>query len=139
MCSYYTVFMTALEKYIKELEADVVLDELNLKEAALMLPGKKAKWVSRLIIEKNNLNGMYKKRDEALKVAVAEIREESNVRLTTPTLEKAAERHPLVSSIDEEIILQKHIVDFLERVDKTMHSISFDVKNLVDLIKLETT
>jgi len=131
--------MTALEKYIKELEADVVLDELNLKEAALMLPGKKAKWVSRLIIEKNNLNGMYKKRDEALKVAVAEIREESNVRLTTPTLEKAAERHPLVSSIDEEIILQKHIVDFLERVDKTMHSISFDVKNLVDLIKLETT
>ena len=136
---YYTVFMTILEKYIKELEADVVLDELNLKEAALMLPAKKAKWVSRLIIEKNNLNNMYKKREEAVKTAVAEIREESNVRLTTPTLEKAAERHPLVFSIDEEINLQRYIVDFLERVDKTMHSISFDVKNLVDLIKLETT
>jgi len=131
--------MTVLEKYIKELEMDVVLDELNLKEAALMLPAKKAKWVSRLIIEKNNLNGMYKKRDEAVKTAVNEIREESNVRLTTPTLERAADRHPLVISIDEEINLQKHVVDFLERVDKTMHSISFDVKNLVDLIKLETT
>ena len=131
--------MTVLEKYIKELEMDVVLDELNLKEAALMLPAKKAKWVSRLIIEKNNLNGMYKKRDEAVKTAVNEIREESNVRLTTPTLERAADRHPLVISIDEEINLQKHVVDFLEGVDKTMHSISFDVKNLVDLIKLETT
>jgi len=131
--------MTVLEKYIKELEVDVVLDELNLKEAALMLPAKKAKWVSRLIIEKNNLNGMYKKREEALKTAVSEIREESSIRLTTPTLEKAAERHPLVASIDQEINLQKHIVDFLERVDKTMHSISFDVKNLVELIKMETT
>ena len=82
---------------------------------------------------------MYKKRDEAVKTAVNEIREESNVRLTTPTLERAADRHPLVISIDEEINLQKHVVDFLERADKTMHSISFDVKNLVDLIKLETT
>ena len=54
--------MTVLEKYIKELETDVIVDELNLKEAALMLPAKKAKWVSRLMLEKNNLNELYKKK-----------------------------------------------------------------------------
>lgn len=131
--------MTLVEKYIKELEADVIVDELNLKEAALMLPAKKAKWVSRLMIEKNNYNDLLRKRDEVLKQVVEEIRTEAAVRLTTPTLEKAAEKHPNIIKINEELATLKNVIDFLERVEKTMHSIGFDIKNLIELIKMETT
>lgn len=131
--------MTLVEKYVKELEQDVTIDELNLKEAALMLPAKKAKWVSRLMIEKNNYNGLYKKKDEIIKKVIEEIRAESGVRLTTPTLERAAEKHPEIIKINEEIAIHKNVIDFLERVEKTMQSIGFDIKNLIELIKMETS
>jgi hypothetical protein len=131
--------MDLLQKYIHELENDVKLDELNLKEAALMLPAKKAKWVSRLMIEKNNLNMLYKQKNETIREAVKEIQKESVVKLTTPTLEKASERHPTVVQLNQEIKTLQIVIDFLERVEKTMQSIGFDIKNLIELIKMETT
>lgn len=131
--------MDLLQKYIHELEKDVKLDELNLKEAALMLPAKKAKWVSRLMIEKNNLNDLYKQKNQAIHSAVKEIQQESAIKLTTPTLEKASERHPTVAKINQDIKSLQVVIDFLERVEKTMQSIGFDIKNLIDLIKMETS
>lgn len=131
--------MVLLEKYIAELESDVKLDELNLKEAALCLPARKAKWVSRLITEKNNFNKLQRKKNLLIRDAVLEIKKESPVNLTHPTLEKAAEKHPNIIKINIEIEESKNIIDFLERVEKTISSISFDIKNLIELIKLETT
>lgn len=131
--------MTVLEKYVQELSIDATLEELNLKDAALTLPAKKAKWVSRLMIEKTNLNKLYKKKGDAVKMAVEQIKAESPIKLNQPTLERAAEKHPAVITVDTEITEQKSVIDFLERVEKTIHSISFDVKNLIELIKMETS
>jgi hypothetical protein len=131
--------MDQLNLYIKELEEDVKLDELNLKEAALMLPARKAKWVSRLIIEKNNLNELIKKKNKIISEVVETIKKESAVRLTLPVLEKAAERHTVVSDIAMEISKRENIIEFLERVEKTIHSIGFDLKNLIEIIKMETS
>ena len=131
--------MDLLQKYIYELENDVKLDELNLKEAALMLPAKKAKWVSRLMIEKSSLNVLYKQKSDVIREAVKEIQKESAVKLTTPTLEKASERHPTVIQLNQQIKDLQIVIDFLERVEKTMQSFGFDIKNLIELIKMETT
>lgn len=131
--------MSDLEKYIKELEADVVLDELNMKECALMLPAKKAKWVSRLMLEKTALTNLQSKKNQIIKTAVEEVRKDSPVRLTLPILEKAAERHPTVEEITERIREKETLVEFLEKVEKTMQSLGFDIKNLIELIKMETT
>ena len=131
--------MDLLQKYIYELENDVKLDELNLKEAALMLPAKNAKWVSRLMIEKSSLNVLYKQKSDVIREAVKEIQKESAVKLTTPTLEKASERHPTVIQLNQQIKDLQIVIDFLERVEKTMQSFGFDIKNLIELIKMETT
>lgn len=130
--------MEVLQKYIAELEVDVNLDELNLKESALTLPAKKAKWVSRLMIEKKNLNDLFVSRSIQIKNIINQIKNESPVKLTGPSLERAAEQHETIKKLDESIVLQKNIVDFLERVEKTIHSIGFDIKNLIELIKMET-
>ena len=45
----------SLSKYIDELKNDCIVDEINLKESALILPAKKAKWVSRLILNRHAL------------------------------------------------------------------------------------
>jgi hypothetical protein len=130
--------MEVLQKYITELEIDVKLDELNLKESALTLPAKKAKWVSRLMIEKKNLNDLLASRSIHIKTIVNQIKNESPIKLTGPSLERAAEQHESIKKIDNSIELQKHVVDFLERVERTIHSIGFDIKNLIELIKMET-
>lgn len=130
--------MDQLGLYIKELEEDVKLDELNLKEAALMLPARKAKWVSRLILEKNNLNELHKKRSKIISEVVDELKKESAVRLAIPTLEKAAERHKDVVEITQEINQKQNVIEFLERVEKTIHSIGFDIKNLIEIVRMET-
>ena len=78
--------MTVLEKYVQELSVDVALEELNLKDAALTLPAKKAKWVSRLMIEKTNLNKLHKKKNDIIKTAVEQIKNESPIKLNLPSI-----------------------------------------------------
>lgn len=131
--------MSLLETYIQELEEDVRLDELNLKDAALTLPGKKAKWVSRLMMEKSKLIDLSKRKDKLVLTVVEEIKKESPVKLTYPSLKEAAERHSKIIDLNLEIKEKEGVVEFLERVDKTIHSIGFDIKNLIELIKMETT
>lgn len=131
--------MSELEKYIQELERDVILDELNMKESALMLPAKKAKWVSRLMLEKTALADLNKKKHQIIKAAVEEVKKESAVRLAQPILEKAAEKHPMVEDIIIKIREKEILIEFLEKVEKTMQSLGFDIKNLIELIKMETT
>ena len=54
---YYLVEITELfEKYKSELDEDMKINELNLKEAQLMLPGRKHKWAFRLIQQKRDLS-----------------------------------------------------------------------------------
>ena len=131
--------MSLLQQYINELEDDVRLDELNLKDAALTLPGKKAKWVSRLMLEKSNLLELSKKKDKTVATVIEEIKKESPIKLTYPSLKDAAERHSKIIELSQEIKEKESVVEFLERVDKTIHSIGFDIKNLIELIKMETT
>lgn len=131
--------MSLLQKYVQELEDDVRLDELNLKEAALTLPGKKAKWVSRLMLEKTELINLHKKKDKLVTAVIEEVKKESPVKLTYPSLKDAAERHTVIIELNQEIKEKESVVEFLERVDKTIHSIGFDIKNLIELIKMETT
>ena len=56
-CLYYNYLIKymSLSNFIDELKNDCIVDEINLKESALLLPAKKAKWVSRLILQKNEL------------------------------------------------------------------------------------
>ena len=48
--------MFDFEKYSEELKEDTKVDELNLLQKQLMLPGIKHKWVARLINQKRFLN-----------------------------------------------------------------------------------
>lgn len=131
--------MSELEKYIQELERDVILDELNIKESALMLPARKAKWVSRLMLEKTALTDLHKKKHQIIRTAVEEVKKESAVKLAQPILERAAEKHPMVEDVMLRIREKEILIEFLEKVEKTMQSLGFDIKNLIELIKMETT
>ncbi len=129
----------SLSKYIEELKADCVVDEINLKESALMLPAKKAKWVARLILQKNILNKLEKDKKELLNSLMERFKQESITSLSTAVLKNFAEKDISVIEIDQKIEDSKNLIDFLERIEKIMSSMSFDIGNIVKIVQLEMT
>ncbi len=129
----------SLSKYIEELKNDCIVDEINLKESALILPAKKAKWVARLILEKNNLYKLEKDKKNVINIVIERLKSEAVSSLSSAVLKNLAEKHEDVVDFDNKIDESKNIIDFLERTEKIMSSMSFDIGNIIKIVQLETT
>jgi len=128
-----------LHKYIEELDKDVKLDQFNLKEAQLSLPGIKHKWTGRLIRHKIDVNELTVKRALKLKDICNLVQMQSPTTLPNTVVERNAVRHVDIISIDSEISYTKLIIEFLEKTEKTLSSMTFDISNIVKIITIETT
>jgi len=130
--------VSTVDNYIKELKEDTVVNELNLKEKALMLPGIKAKWVSRLINHKNVLTGLEREKKKILKNIIPKVRESLPVKLSENVIRDSAESTKEIHDLNLKIEEEKNIIDFLERTEKIASSFSFDISNIVKVVQLET-
>lgn len=130
--------MSTIDNYIKELKEDTVVNELNLKEKALMLPGIKAKWVSRLINHKNVITGLEREKKKILKNIIPKVRESLPVKLSENVIRDSAESTKEIHDLNLKIEEEKNIVDFLERTEKIASSFSFDISNIIKVVQLET-
>lgn len=81
----------ALSNYIEELKQDCIVDDINLKDSALMLPAKKAKWVARLILTKNELNKLEKEKKKQISIVVEKLKEEAVATVSNAVLKNLAE------------------------------------------------
>ena len=134
----YTVQMEQLEEYIKEMGVDVEIDDFNLKETQLKLPALKHKWVGRLVRHKGQLARAAARRSNVIKEIAKEVIDTATYQVTLPTAEKAAEKHMRVKKIDDEMKEHKLIVEFLEKSERIFSSMTFDIKNITEIMKLET-
>jgi len=123
------------EIYQKEIAEDIKVDELSLKDKAMLVPTIKHKWVGRLMTHKVQL----RKLNEAKKKAIKNMANNSPIPLSKATLEQAATNDSNVIKIQESIDRLEIIIEYLEKVEKLTTSLTWDCKNLIDLQKLETT
>lgn len=125
-----------LEKYMAEFIADTNLNELNLKDMAMTVVAIKHKWVGRLMRHKIDL----KKLENAKKTAISKTATalKSNVELTDTAARKAALGTDLVTRINTEFEKITLVVEYLEKVERMLHSMTYDIKNVIDIQKLET-
>lgn len=128
-----------LEEYIKELEQDLKIDELNLKDYQLRLPALKHKWSGRLIRLKSSLNHLKREKENTKNSIMTEINNTSPIKLTQPVIAATAEKHSTIQDINEKIKDTELLVELLEKTEKTLSSITYDVRNLVEIMKLELT
>ena len=127
-----------LLEYIDEMEQDVQVDELTVKEVQMKLPALKHKWVGRLMRHKAIVGGLYRKK-EAMKKATGEKMKESTMyNMSDVALDKLIEKQDSIVDINSEISEHKLIIEFLEKSEKIFSSFTFDIKNLVEVMKLET-
>ncbi len=127
-----------IQNYQKELNDHLVIDEFTLKDVQLQLPGRRHIWVGRLMRHKHEVNQLKKNKTEKLADLTKKIQEQSNVRLSTPAAEKVAENTELIKQINSDIVEQYLVIEYLEKVEKIMGSIGFDIRNIIEIQKLET-
>jgi len=128
-----------LEQYIKELEEDTKLDEFNMKDVQMKLPAIKHKWVGRLMRLKMSNNDLQREKKRKVYKLTKRLVEESPVKLSFPVAEKRVVEHDSIIQLDNQIKDAYVVIEFLEKVEKIFSSMSFDLKNLIEIIHLETT
>lgn len=131
--------ISLFEKYHKEIGNLVKIDEFNMKQVQMDLPAHRHYWVGRLMFHKSEVSKLKKARVQAMTKIKEKLAGESPVVLTPKTLENSAEQHPLIQKVDEQITENDMLIEYLSKIEANFRSISYDIKNLIDIVKLETT
>lgn len=131
---------TALfDKYRAEIEEELELSDFNMKDVQMRMPAIKHKWVARLIQQKIELNKFKKLKAEAIEAVIDKTRKDNPVLLSDHALAKQAEKNELIQKIILKMEECEMLIDYLEKVEKVCSSTSYDIKNLIDIKKLELT
>ena len=129
--------MELLRKYINEIGQDLVLDDFNLKEAQMRLPARKHFWVARLMEAKIKRNSLIRDKKKIKKELVKKVITDSPVRISQLAAESAAEKHESIDSLNKGIAEQDTIIEYLEKVEKIMGNMHWEIKNIIDINKME--
>tara|TARA_R110001583_G_scaffold75875_3_gene208433 strand:+ start:650 stop:1045 length:396 start_codon:yes stop_codon:yes gene_type:complete len=129
--------MELLRKYIDEIGQDLILDDFNLKEAQMRLPARKHFWVARLMEAKIKRNSLIRDKKKIKKELVKKVITDSPVRISQSAAESAAERHESIDFLNKGIAEQDAIIEYLEKVEKILGNMHWEIKNIIDINKME--
>jgi len=119
----------------KELETDIKMDELTVKEKAMLAPTTKHKWVARTTQYKSTLLKLEYTKKQKIKSKIIN----SPVTLSKLAKDEIMYNDDEIVSINTCIDQIKVILEYLEKIEKLTGSLTYDYKNVIDLQKLETT
>ena len=129
--------MQLLKKYMEDIGQDLVLNDLNLKEQQQRLPARKHFWVGRLIEAKIKRNELIATKSKLKKDLVKKVIEDSPVRINQSSAEAATEKYESVSKLNKDIKEQDTIIEYLEKVEKILGNMHWEIKNVIDMNKME--
>jgi hypothetical protein len=129
--------METLKRYISEITKELDINEMNLKESSMRAPARKHFWVSRLINHKIDLNTYKKSKDNLVKSLIVKAEAASPVQLSKASLEKAVESTDEIKKINNQIKEEESIIEYLEKVEKIYSSLTYDIKNMVQMTSME--
>lgn len=126
-----------LVKYIEQIKADLDINQINIASVARNLPARRHFWTARLIEHKIKISTLERQKQKILKDVSQKLSDDSPVKIDAKNINKAAEQSDQIQKINEEITDNKNIVEFLEQVQRNFFSATYDVKNVIDIMKLE--
>jgi hypothetical protein len=129
--------MELLKQYTEELNTDLVINDINVKEVQMRLPARKHFWVGRLINAKIELSNLEKKEKRTRDEVFKRISEGAPVTLSHNQAISAVNNSPEMLKISEHIREFKYIIEYLEKVEKIFSQMTFDIGNIIKIIQLE--
>ena len=126
------------DRYEEELKSDVMMDAFSVHDRQLTLPAIKHKWVGRLMRHKMHLHELKAEKKDTRNQLINRLREESAVRLTQVAIGNVIDEHEMMAEMTNKIDTERIIIEYLEKVEKILSSMTFDIRNLTEIMKLET-
>jgi alpha-D-ribose 1-methylphosphonate 5-triphosphate diphosphatase PhnM len=131
--------VSLFERYNEEIKKVVAVDEFNMKQVQMDLPVQRHYWVGRLMLHKQEVLKLKRLRSQAQQKIAEKTKQELPVGVSNRSVTLAADSHPIISKIDEQIAENELLIEYLTKVEANFRSVSYDIKNLIEIIKLETT
>lgn len=132
--------MDIIETYSNEYFEDSIIDECKLREMELKIPSIKGKWATYKGINKAKLFKLKQERVKLIEEAVPAIqqkRESEGHVVSKKGAEFILRGTKKFKDLDEKITKLTILNEYFEDSLKNIQSISFDIKNLVDTIKID--
>lgn len=128
-----------IKEYKKLIDEELKIDRINIEDAQLKLPSRKHYWLSKLINHKIELNEYKTTLHQSIDKVADNVIEKSDIRLTKQEAVKLAYSNPIVIEIKTKISELELLVEYLEKIEKIYSGVSYDISNIISLIKMETT
>ena len=126
-----TELPSRLEKYIKEFEEDVKLTMTNVKDKSLLVTSYQSKWIRYYFTEKT-LNQKLKEAKIAYSKKFGnKIEFDGQLLLNTNKVNVNLEK------LNTELKTSEMCLDFMEKSMAVLDKMNFQIKNVIDLVKLE--
>ena len=129
--------MELYNRYKKEIQEEVKIDAFNIKEIAMLVPSKKHFWAARLNDHRIELADLKTKKAKILRSLVEKADSASPVKLSKVNLEKMVEEMPEIQELDSKIKEHEYIISYLEDERWTFSKLTEDIKNVIEVMKLE--
>ena len=124
---------------MEEIVQDTNVDNFNILDVQMRLPAIKHKWVGRLMRHKFEVKELRREKEKLIRELTSKLLSESPVKIAEPVAEKKVSKVDSVLKIDAKIRETYLIIEYLEKVEKIFSSMTFDIKNVTEIMKLETT
>lgn len=129
--------MEIIDKYMDEIKEDTKINVMNIQEVQMMAPAIKHKWVARLVHHKMEINKIKSLINKAKDDIIERETKNSITIISRPSLERFADNHDVVKRLKVKLEEEEFVVLYLEKVEQILKNLTFDIKNVVELMKLE--
>lgn len=122
-------------KIVEDIEKDLKIDRLNLDEKTLQIPSIKHFWIAKLYKTKINILTLEKKKKE--RIEQLKNGHVSEIGLSKTGMLQNLNSDALIIKINDKLEELKLIVDFLEDAKFVLGRVTDDLKNRIELEKVE--
>lgn len=121
--------------YKEAIEKDLKIDQFNIHNKINEIPSLKHYWVAKLIESKIELKQLQRKKSELIKKVQSST--DVGIKISTQSAKEMLSKSPVIAEINDEIEELELIIEYLEKAEKIFSSTTFDLKNAIELMKME--
>lgn len=125
-----------IKKYQQQYEEFCKIDDFTLEDRTKRVPAEKHFWVCRLIDAKIERDKLYRVKASTKNALQRKIMEESPVNLNKQVLDDL-DKTPTLENINQKIKEQEYLIEYLEKLVSQITFIGNDIKNILELKKLQ--
>ena len=123
-------------KYKEAVEHDLKIDQFNIHDKVNDIPSLKHFWVAKLIESKIEIKKLQK--EKATLIKKLSEHGDIGIKLSTASMNNVISKSPVINEINEKIEELELIVEYLEKAEKIFNSTTYDLKNAIELMKMES-